>query len=61
MVEAGVGVDVVVYVVGVAFAVSLVGCGDGSGGLNGGYRRPHADVRSVPEGLDGVTYRKQQR
>lgn len=56
MVEAGVSIDVVVYAVGVAFAVSLVGSGDGSGGLNGRYRRPHADVRSVPEGLDGVPY-----
>lgn len=54
MVDARVGVNVVVNGVGVA--VSLVGGGGGGGGLDGGHGLPHSDVCSVPKGLDGVTY-----
>lgn len=51
----------VVYGVGVAFTVLLVGCSDGGGGLEGGYRRPHPNVCSVPKGLDGIPYEGKEK
>ena len=55
MVDARICVDVVVDGVGVAFAVPLVGCGGGGGGLDGRHRLPHPNICSVPKGLDGIT------
>lgn len=55
VVDGRVGVDVVVDGVGVAALVPLVGRGGGGGGgLHRRHGLPHAHVRPVPEGLDGV-------
>lgn len=61
MIDCRVCVNVVVNGVGVAFTVSLVGGGDGGGGLDGGHGLPHPDISSIPEGLDGVTYKGKKR
>lgn len=62
VVDVGVGVDVVVNGVGVAALVPLLGRGGGGGGgLHWRHGLPHAHIRSVAEGLDGVACSRVQR
>lgn len=55
MVDAGVCVDVVVDVVGIALVVPLGRGGGGGGGLDGGHWLPHSHICPVSKGLDCVT------
>lgn len=57
VVDARVGVDVVVDGVGVALAIPLGGGGGGGGGLDRGYWLPHSHVCPISKGLDCITYR----